>query len=57
MLINVVDAADLKFCLPLRFLVAEIGQYPTFNVQFEGKLPRALVEVSDCRLLMPDLGW
>jgi hypothetical protein len=24
MLINVVDAADWKFCLPLRFLVAEI---------------------------------
>jgi hypothetical protein len=79
MLINVVDAADWKFCLPLRFLVAEIRHREVdiertprkegpsradartsnsmFNIQFEGRLDRALVEISDCRLLMAHLGW
>jgi hypothetical protein len=32
-------------------------EHPTLNIQFEGKLTRALLEVSDCRLVIPDLGW
>jgi hypothetical protein len=38
-------------------LTAELQPRRAFNVQFEGKLTRALLEISDCRLLIPDLGW
>jgi len=32
-------------------------QHPAPNVQFDGKLPQALLQISERRLVIRDLGW